>query len=95
MPKTKLSYEDLKTLRDANNSVKGTNEYTKYWMEMSSKYMVRDRLSGWKFMGHGIPVVKSAKIKKFKDKVYIVTEDAYGYNRWEVTDEVNDLLNIY
>ena len=52
--KIKLSYDDLQTLRDANNSVIGTNEYTKYWMEMSSKYRIRDRWSGWKFMGHGI-----------------------------------------
>ena len=93
--KIKLSYDDLQTLRDANNSVIGTNEYTKYWMEMSSKYRIRDRWSGWKFMGHGIPAAKSAEIKKFKDSIYIITTDMYGPTRYEVTDEVNDLLKIY
>lgn len=87
--------EMLQTLTDANNSVKGTNEYYKYRMQNDYK-----RNGNWQFITHTIPH-KTGIIKTFKGKTYIITEgqmlnmvkgaDAYRYH---VNDAVKELLNI-
>ena len=81
--------EMLQTLMEANKGVRGTVEYTKYWMEQDFKYKGR-----WVFCQHYIPI-KTGIIKTFKGNTYIITEDINGYHdRFHVTDEVKKLLNI-
>ena len=79
----------LDKLHNAHDEVKGTQNYTRYYMECSARTNGR-----WKFIGYSIPFV-AGKIKTVKDKTYIVTKDGYGDNvRYLVTDKVKELLNI-
>lgn len=81
--------EMLQILKDANDSVRGTTEYTKYWMEQD--FLSKRR---WVFCQHYIPI-KTGIIKTFKGKTYIITEGIHGYDdRFHVTDAVKELLNI-
>lgn len=82
--------EMLQTLKDANDSVRGTVNYTKYWMEQDFKSKGR-----WIFCQNYIPM-KTGVIKTFKGNTYIITEDTtYGYDdRFHVTNAVKELLNI-
>lgn len=77
--------EMLSALRDANESVKGTNRYGKYLMETDCK----SEKGRWFFVGHYIPHT-TGTIKSFKGNTYIVTPE----ERYHVTDAVKELLNI-
>ena len=97
--KTHLTVEDMNKLRDAHESVKGTNEYQKYLMENELKRRLADgKWSNWKFIGWYIPYsADEVKIKKVGEKVYIMCDGAFGdeIERYTVTEEVNELLDIY
>ena len=97
--KTHLTVEDLNKLRDAHESVRGTNEYQKYLMENELKRRLADgKWSNWKFIGWYIPhSADEVKIKKVGEKVYIMRDGAFGdaVERYTVTEEVNKLLDIY
>lgn len=77
--------EMLDTLREANESVKGTNQYGKYYMETDCK---SDK-GRWFFVGHNIPYT-TGTIKTFKGNTYIVTPK----ERYHLTDAVKELLGI-
>ena len=97
--KTHLTIEDMNKLRDAHESVKGTNEYQKYLMECELKRRLADgKWSNWKFIGWYYPYsADEVKIKKVGEKVYIMCDGAFGdeVERYTVTEEVNELLDIY
>lgn len=80
--------EMLEKLQAANDSVKGTREYCKYYMQQDFLHNGR-----WNFCFHMIPYT-TGKIKTVKGKMYIVTESAYDVKRYAVTDEVKELLGI-
>ena len=78
--------EMLNALTEANNSVKGTREYTKFHMETTCK----NEKGRWFFIGYYIPSATGI-IKTFKGNTYIITASGYRYH---VTDEVKNLLGI-
>ena len=77
--------EMLDTLSKANESVKGTDQYGKYYMEMNCK----DDKGKWFFVGWNIPY-SVGTLKKYKGNTYIITLNA----RFHVTDAVKELLGI-
>lgn len=77
--------EMLNALTEANESVKGTNQYSKYYMETDCK----NDSGKWFFVGWHIPYA-TGTIKTFKGNTYIVTQR----ERYHVTDEVKELLGI-
>lgn len=82
--------EMLKKLTEANEKVKGTTEYLKFYMENDS----RNQRGRWLFCGHHIPHTTGI-ITTFKDNTYIVTYDEFmGEQRYHVNDEVKNLLGI-
>ena len=81
--------EMLGKLMEANNSMKGTNNYTKYHMENEAK----SENGRWFFIGHSIPY-QTGIIKSFKESTYIITESSSCKARYRVTDEVKNLLGI-
>lgn len=97
--KTHLTVKDMNKLRDAHESVRGTNEYQKYLMENELKRRLVDgKWTNWKFIGWYIPYsADEVKIKKVGEKVYIMCDGAFGdeIERYTVTEEVNELLDIY
>ena len=86
--------EMLNKLTEANDSVKGTNEYYKFHMPCSKKF---DDDRRWKHIAWTIPHT-TGKIKTFKDSTYIMTEHRTCWGnyleRYEVTDAVKELLGI-
>jgi hypothetical protein len=84
--------EMLTKLTEANESTKGTLEYTKYHMECDAK--TNDR---WHFLGWYIPH-SVGTIKTYKDKTYIITQYEGIYEsyleRYTVSEEVKELLGI-
>ena len=95
--KTRLTFEDMETLRSAHLSVRGTPDYQRYMMQNDFKHRLGNgKWSNWKFIGWYIPYSKDeAKIKRIGNDVYIMTEDEIGVDRYYVTPEVNALLGIY
>ena len=83
-----FTQEMLETLQKANNEVRGTKDYTKYLICCEAKTYGR-----WHFIGWHYPYT-TGKIKTFKGRTYIITENSTGQYRYEVTDEVKNLLNI-
>lgn len=77
--------EMLNTLTEANNSVKGTSEYCKFYMACECK----SEKGKWFFVGYYNPYTTGV-IKTFKGNTYIIADG----NRYSVTDEVKNLLNI-
>lgn len=88
--------EMLQTLQNANDSVCGTVDYTKYHMECYIKDIQRTN-KRWKFYCWTIPHA-TGTIKTFNGETYIVCEfnGLFGQymERYHVTDEVKELLNI-
>lgn len=82
----------LNKLRDATNSVKGTKDYNKYYMENSHKW---DGKREWHFDGFSIPY-NIGTISQFKGKLYIkVTRPCdHCTERWTITPTVRELLNL-
>lgn len=82
--------EMFEELHRAHNAVRGTQDYTKYLMQMDSK-----RTGRWKFCMHTIPYM-TGEIKTVRGKTYIVTTDFWDGTpqRFEVTEAVRELLGI-
>lgn len=96
--KKELTREELDILWEANDSTRGTKEYMKYWMPGEMKHKKNGTWTGWKWVGWGIACGNETKVKKFKEKVFIMSEepDEFGcVMRYEVTPEVNELLKIF
>lgn len=98
--KKTLTFEDLKTLWNAHDVLRGTKDYQKYLMQNEWKHKFADgSYSNWKFAGWYIPYsIDEAIVKRVGDNVYIMSKepDFNGtIDRWLVTEEVNELLNIW
>lgn len=80
---------DIQKIVEAADATKGTDDYTKYWMEMYTSIA-----DSWAFVGHGVPRTSlPAKIKQYKDRVYLVFEyPSAGRDRYEITDAVMTLM---
>jgi hypothetical protein len=79
----------LAALTVANNMVKGTTSYHKYYMEAEAK---NDK-HRWFFLGHAVPS-QTGIIKTYKGNTYIITESSTSITRYHVTDKVKELLGI-
>lgn len=83
-----FTQEMLEKLQAASDAVKGTREYSRYYMQQEFKHNGR-----WCFCYHAIPYM-AGKIKTFKGRTYIITESIYDVKRYAVTEEVKELLGI-
>lgn len=92
-----LTSNDLQKLFDAHDALRGTKEYMKYQMPHECKFRMNGKWSAWKWIGWDVGYsLNEATIKKVGSKVYIMRKWSENeVDRWEVTDEVNQLLNIY
>lgn len=79
--------EMLDKLSVANESVKGTRNYQKYYMSITAK---SEKTGKWFHTGYYIPFT-TGTFRKSKDNLYIITVSG---DRYEVTDEVKKLLDI-
>lgn len=90
--KKEITQEMIDKIIDANESVRGTSNYTKYLMEMSCKVD-----NHWVFCGYGIPyrINVSYYIKTIKDNsyIYVVNKDN-SLERYKLTNEIINLLDI-
>lgn len=77
--------EMLEALTAANEAVKGTNDYGKFYMQTDCK----SESGKWFFVGHYIPYA-TGTIKTFKGNMYIMAAN----QRYHVTDAVKELLDI-
>lgn len=78
---------DLSIIQIENEKLKGTNDYNKYYMPCDNKTNGK-----WHFIGWYAPMEKEATVKKVKDKYYLmIGKDS----RYELTEEVNKLINAY
>ena len=85
--KKEFTQKMLEALKEAQNSVKGTDLYYKFDMPLD----IKSEKGKWLFAKvYGIPY-STGIIKTFKDKTYIITNNDH---RYEVIDEVKRLLNI-
>lgn len=95
-----VTASEIALLREADDRVKGTNDYTKYHMMIEYKTKVGGRWSPWKFLTWSVPYPQDMKVSKFKDKIFLSTE---GHNvlgneeitRYTLTEEVNKILKVY
>lgn len=85
-----FTQEMYETLKAANDHVKGTSNYAKYYMPHEFKHNGRWRFSLW-----CIPC-KLGEIKKVKNKMYIMFRDEHGtvHERCEITEDVKALLSL-
>lgn len=83
--------EMLGKLHKANDSLKGSANYNKFYMETSAK----SEKGRWFFVGHHIPH-GTGHFKKANGKLFIINEFMNGeaVYRYEVTDAVRELLDI-
>lgn len=83
--------EMLNKLEAAANEVKGTSQYSKFYMETQCK----NEKGRWFFAGYYIPYT-IGHIKTFKENTYIVTGSKANDNehRYLVTENVKTLLGI-
>lgn len=100
MAKRILTAEEIKKINDLNNSVKGTTEYTKYYMPQEFKYRKDGKWTRWIFAGHINHIYrKNLFVKTIKDKIYLVTETFTELgedtvDRYEVTDAIKEVLGL-
>ena len=86
--KTTLS---MKPVYEANEQMKGTKDYMKYHMEMSS--FINGK---WVFIGWYVPSqYQQATIKKVKNNSYLIIEHANGEkDRYVINKHVAIILGI-
>ena len=94
-----MTEKELNKIKEANESVKGTLEYTKYHMWCTSKSKRNNKWTAWNFLGRSIPKRTKYYIKMVKDKMYLISDeykifDSIYVERYEVTDEIKKLLEI-
>lgn len=85
-----ISRQQLERLRHADESVKGTVDYTRYQMPLEW----RNSSGRWIFLGYGIPNVNlDTSIQNVRGNIYIVQTNADGLHRWRISDAVQNLLD--
>lgn len=95
-----ITAEEIEKIRQANESMKGTDKYNKYHMCHSSKRTIDDKWGKWTYLGWDIPYRSIPYfIKTIKDTTYIMSEKYNDFGescieRYEVTDSVKELLNL-
>lgn len=96
MKKT-LTSKDFELLRNANESVRGTSDYMKYWMMHEFKIKNNEgKWSGWKYCSWDSAYsLNEAIVKRVGNNVYIMSESERLFDRWLVTEDVNELLKIW
>lgn len=96
-----VTKQELDTLVKANDTVRGTHDYMKYFMMMEYKTKQNGKWSAWKYLGHGIPIPADMTVKKVKDAVYLMRSSISSetgedeMTRLLVTEAVNKVLNIF
>ena len=88
---------DIQRLSEANESVKGTNDYYKYQMMVEYKRKENGKWSRWKFIGWSFPVCSDMKVKKVGRKVYLIIENNSDgtITRYTLTESCNEILKVY
>lgn len=98
MKKT-VSEHEMNKLVEANDSVRGTNDYMKYHMMAEYKTKRDGKWSKWNFLSWGVPVPFDMTVKKVGENVFLMRE---GVNcmgeeeitRYTLTESVNQILNV-
>lgn len=78
---------ELDNLREENKKLIGTREYNKYYMCCEIKSNNRYFVAGW-----GVPMANVAKVKKYKENIYIIEP---GGTRYTLSKEANEILKVY
>ena len=87
--------EHLNSIFEANEKTKGSSEYGKYTMCLECKFQKDNKWTGWKYMAWTIPnVTGSYYYKEVKGKMYMMRDLDSAVERFEVTQNIRDLLNI-
>lgn len=94
-----LTEEQLKTIINAQESVRGTLDYCKYDMCYEYKYRKNGKWTPWTYITWTIPMYGNANdyyFKTVKDKLYIINEcpSQREIYRYEVTPAVRELLGM-
>ena len=76
----------LNVIREENEKMRGTTNYSKYHMISESKINGR-----WIFTGWTVPCEESAIVKQVKNNIYLMPNST---NRYTITEEIKKLLNI-
>lgn len=78
---------ELNNLREEDKKLIGTRECYKYHMCCEIKSNNRYFVAGW-----GVPMANVAKIKKYKENIYIIEPDG---TRYTLSKEANEILKVY
>ena len=92
MKERQFTAEMLQKLKEANEAVKGTDEWMKYEMETYHKSSTTERFTN--FSGFYIPYITGV-IRTFRGQTFIYTDTHCGIeSRYTVTPEVAALLGL-
>ena len=100
MAKKFVTREMLEKIYEANNAMRGTNEYNKYYMSTTYKRKENGKWTGWKFLGWGVPyrLNGEAYVKTVGENTYIMFEyEDYGVpciERYAVDEAVKALIGL-
>lgn len=85
-----LTFDQMKELNRLTETVAGTTQYAKYWMEVTWK---RAGAKNYTFIGYGTPfTLDECKFKCIKDEWWIMEKNNDGTRRYKVTDTVADAM---
>lgn len=102
-----ISKEDIQKIKDANESVKGTLDYTKYLMEEEYRYYneEKEKWGRWKYIAWSYPIRYNPGwansgyyIEIYRGHVFIksLAYTEFGrkcVDRYRVTDRIMELLD--
>ena len=100
MVKKYITREVLEKIYDANNAMRGTDEYNKYYLSTTFKRKENGKWTNWKFIGWGVPyrLNGNAYIKTVRENTYIIFEyDECGVpymERYEINEAVKALIGL-
>lgn len=102
MAKRIITAEEIKRINDLNDSVKGTDKYTKYYLYSQSNWKNDDgKWVGWKagYWMNGIYSNRPLTVKIVKDKTYLVSEEyvvsgCVYRDRYELTNAIKEVLGL-
>lgn len=81
-----ITKEQIAIIQAANESVKGTNNYHKYYMACEFK----SSKGKWVYSCYGVPTTAADyKVKSYGDRLYIMTRDD---ERYAITEEVLSII---
>ena len=81
-----ITANQLQAIREASEKLKGSTNYSKYYMSCEYK----SDNGRWVFLGHYIPhTTTDCPIKKYRDTLYIMTSPT---ERYTITEDVLELL---